>query len=591
MSPTNGEKTPSREAKESRSKAFLSKLRKRRIIETLAAFIAGGWLIMEFVHFILIGHYHFPDKTLDITFITLICVLLCTLIWRWFSGREKPRIFNPGLVLIPLVVLITILLDINFLLHLKGPESETIPASKWKNSIAVLPFVDMSPQKDQEYFCDGMTEELINRLSNIRELKVPARTSVFMLTGKAQDIQEVGQKLKVNTVLEGSVRKAGNELRITAQLINIADGYHLWSEVYDRELKDVFAIQDEIALAVADKLKLTLLGDEKAKLGKHHEIVPAAYEAYLKGLYYWWQWSEEGATNALRHFRRAIEIEPNYAPAHAGMALVIITGSGWLQIWPPREGVPKGKEIAQKAIELDPTLADGYIALGQALMNFDWDWAGAEKALKKALELNPNSPLALDSYTNFLAMQGRFDEAVVVQKRALELDPLSAGLWHDLGWIYFESGQFDQAIPHLRKALELDRDLHVSRHELGLSYLWTGKTAEALAEHQILAQLAPNLPWVQGALGYFFALTGRPAEARKALADLDQLASKRYVPCWARAIVYLGLGQKSLALDWLEKACEEHDGWMWDLNVCPWYGSLRNEPRFKVLLKRVGFGK
>jgi serine/threonine-protein kinase len=253
--------------------------------------------------------------------------------------------------------------------------------------------------------------------------------------------------------------------------------------------------------------------------------------------------------------------------------------------------VPKGKEIAQKAIRLDPTLADGYIAMGMARMNFDWDWAGAEKDLKKALELNPNSALALDTYTNFLAIQGRFDEAVMLQKRALELDPLSAGLWHDLGWIYFESGQFNRAIPHLRKALELDRNLHMSRHELGLSYLWTGKTAEALAEHQILAQLAPNLPWVQGALGYFYALTGRHADAKNVLTGLDQLARKRYVPCWARAIVYLGLGQKSAALDWLEKAVEEHDGWIWDLNVCPWYDSLRNEPRFQVLLKKVGFGK
>ncbi len=266
-------------------RSFFLDLRKKRIIEILAAFIAGGWLIIEFVDRILVAHYHFPDKTIDITFITLLCALICTLIWRWFSGREEPRKFKLELVLIPLVVLITVLLDINLLLHLKGPEPETVPASKWKNSIAVLPFVDMSPQKDQEYFCDGMTEELINRLSNIKELKVPARTSVFFFKGKAQDIQEVGQKLKVNTVLEGSVRRAGNALRITAQLINIADGYHLWSETYDRELRDIFAIQDEIALTVADKLKLTLLGDEKTKVTKRNTDNIEANILYLKGKY------------------------------------------------------------------------------------------------------------------------------------------------------------------------------------------------------------------------------------------------------------------------------------------------------------------
>jgi len=196
-------------------KTFFGDLRKKRIIEILAAFIGGGWLIIEIVHFVLVGHYHFPEKTLDITIITLFSVLLCTLIWRWFSGREKPRKFKLELVLIPLVVLITVLLDINLLLHLKAPESETVPASKWKNSIAVLPFVDMSPQKDQEYFCDGMTEELINRLSNIKELKVPARTSAFMFKGKAEDIREIGRKLDVQTVLEGSIRKEDSQLRIT----------------------------------------------------------------------------------------------------------------------------------------------------------------------------------------------------------------------------------------------------------------------------------------------------------------------------------------------------------------------------------------
>ena len=572
-------------------KTFFSNLRKKRIIEILAAFIAGGWLIIEFVDRILVAHYHFSDKTIDITFITLLCALFCTLIWRWFSGREAPRKFKLELVLIPLVVLITVLLDINLLLHLKGPESEAIPTSKWNNSIAILPFVDMSPQKDQDWFCDGITDEIISRLSNISELKVPARTSVFFFKGKEQDIREIGKKLGVATVLEGSIQKVGTKLRARVQLINIADGFHLWSEEYDRELKDIFAIQDGIALAVVDKLKLTLLGEEKKRLTKHHEIDPIAYEAYLKGLYYWWQWSEDGIKNAILQFRRAIDIGPNYAPAQAGLAMAYIAASTWIQLWPPREGVPKGKEIAQKLIQSDPSLADGYTAFGQALINFDWDWPGAEKALRKALELNPNSSLALDTYGTFLTAWGRFDEAVAVENRALELDPLSPALYNDLGIIYWDSRQFDRAIPHFRKALELDRSFHFSRHLLGLAYLWTGMPVEALAEFQALAQLAPDLPWVQGALGYFYALTGRPEEARKALADLDQLASKRYVTHWARAIIYLGLGQKSVALDWLEKAVEEHDGWMWDINVCPWYDPLRNEPRFQALLKKVGFGK
>ena len=591
MTSSKGEKTSDRKTQGSFLGIFLGKLRRRRILETLAAFIAGGWLLLEFVHWLLVDHYHFPEKSIDITFVTILGALLCTLLLRWFGGRERTRKFKPELFLVPLVLLITLGLDINLLLHLKGPESETFPAPKWKNSIAVLPFVDMSPQKDQDWFCDGITDEIIGRLSNISELKVPARTSVFYFKGKDQDIREIGKKLGVATVLEGSIQKVETRLRARVQLINIADGFHLWSQEFDREIKDVFAIQDEIALAVADKLKLTLLGDEKAKLAKHHEIDPAAYEAYLKGLYFWWQWSEEGATNALRHFHRAIEIEPNYAPAYAGMALVIITGSGWLQVWSPREGVPKGKEAALKAIQLDPMLADGYAAMGFALANFDWDWAGAEKDFKRAVELSPHSTLALDGYASILLVRGRIDEAQAVLNGALALDPLSPALHNDLGWTYWGSDRFDLAIPLLRKALELDGNFHTSRYLLGWSYLLTGKPAEALAEFQTIEQSAPDLPWVQGSLGYLYGVTGHPAEARKILAKLDELSRKRYVTRTAQALVYLGLGQKDVALDWLEKACEEHDGYMWTLNVDAWNVPLRNEPRFQALLKKIGLTK
>jgi len=570
-------------------RSFFSNLRKKRIIEILAAFIASGWLIIEVVHFVLIGYYHFPEKTLDITIITLFSVLLCTLIWRWFSGQEQPRKFKLELVLIPLVVLITVLLDLNLLLHLKGPEPEIIPAAKWKNSIAVLPFVDMSPQKDQDWFCDGITDEIIGQLSNISELKVPARTSVFFFKGKEQDIRDIGKKLGVATVLEGSIQKVESRLRARVQLINIADGFHLWSQEFDREMKDAFAIQDEIALAVVDKLKLTLLGDEKAKLARHYAIDPAAYEACLKGMYYWWQWSEseEVTTNALQYFRRAIEIEPNYAPAHAGVALTYITASTWIGLWPARESMPKAKEAAERAIQLDPTLSDGYVARGMARLYLDWDWAGAETDLKRAIKLSPNSTLALDGYQGFLVPRGRFEESAGVMKRALELDPLSPALHNDLGWTYWVSGQFDHAVPYYRRALELDRNFHGSRRCLGFSYLFTGKTAEALAEFKTAVQLAPDSPWNQAALGFAYGYTGRRAEALKVLANLDQLTQKRYVPPCVQAWVYAGLSQKDTALDWLEKAFEERDGWIISM-VEPQLASLRNEPRFQALLKKMG---
>jgi adenylate cyclase len=594
MSPSKGERSSPEKEKKPFLRAFLTKLRKRKIIETLAAFIGGGWLIYEIVHWVLVAHYHLPEKTLDVTIVTLIGMLLCALIWRWFGGIERPRKFRVESVLVPLVVLITILLDINLLLHLKGPEEAAIPAAKWKNSIAVLPFVDMSPQKDQDWFCDGITDEIIGRLGNISELKVPARTSVFFFKGKDQDIREIGQKLGVATVLEGSIQKVETKLRARVQLINIANGFHVWAEEYDRELKDVFAIQDEIALAVVDKLKITLLGDEKAKLAKHHAIDPIAYEAYLKGLYYWWRWSQEDYTNVLRNFQKAIEIEPDYAPAHAGLALAYVDASTWnnIGLWSPREGVPKGKEAAQKAIQLDPMLPDGYVAMGFARMNFDWDWAGAEKDFKRALELSPHSPLALDAYASFLLLaRGRLDEAIAVVNKAIELDPLSPALHSDLGVDYYMFGQFDRAIPCFRKTLELDSNFFWARLNIGWCYLFTSRSAEALVVFQNMVQVAPDSPYAQQALGYAYGATGRRDEALEVLANLDQLAKTRYIPPSAQAYVYLGLGQKDIALDWLEKAYAERDTEMIFLMVDPPLAPLRNEPRFQALLKKVGLDK
>jgi serine/threonine-protein kinase len=449
----------------------------------------------------------------------------------------------------------------------------------------------MSPQKDQEYFCDGITDEIIGRLSNISELKVPARTSVFYFKGKDLDVKEIGNKLGVTTVLEGSIQKVESRLRARVQLINIADGFHLWSQEFDREMKDVFAIQDEIALAVADKLKLTLLGDEKAKLAKHHEIDLAAYEACLKGMYYWWQNSEKGMMNALGYFQKAIEIEPDYSPAHAGVALTYIYASAYFSIWPPRDAMPKGKEAAQRAIQLNPMFADGYVARGYARMLFDWDWAGAGKDFKRALELNPYSSLALDAYANFLVFQSQFDEAVAVWTEASVSDPLSPMLHFELGWALEMSGQFERAIPNFYRALELDRDFLMARLFLGYAYLFAGKTSEALEEFQIAKQWAPDDQWAQGMLGWAYGITGHRAEAMQVQANLDHLSRKRYVLSFLQAYVCMGLGQKSGALDWLEKACEERDGNMPTLKVDRVFDPLRNEPRFQALIKKVGLIK
>jgi len=592
MGSSSGQKAPSNEVKESSFKSFLGKLRKRHIIETLAGFIAGGWLIIEFVHFILIGHYHFPEKTLDVTFITLICVLICTLIWRWFSGREKPRKFKLELVLIPLVVLITVLLDINLLLHLKGPEPEAIPAAKWKNSIAVLPFVDMSPQKDQEYFCDGMTEELINRLSNIKELKVPARTSAFFFKGKAQDIQEVGQKLKVNTVLEGSVRRAGNELRITAQLINIADGYHLWSETYNRELKDIFAIQDEIALTVADKLKLTLLGEEKVNVTKRHTDNIEANILYLKGKYLHLTYTPEGMGKAIELFEQAIQKDPNYALAYSGLADTYYDASA-LGMIPPRDAIPRAKTHLKKALNIDENLAETHASLGRIIAMYDWNWTEAEQEFKRALELNPNSSIIYYDHLASLTVTGRFEEAIREAERARELDPLSSQINSGVGEQFYFAGQFDGAIEDLKKTIMMDPGQYYPHCLLGLSYQGKHMMEESVAELEKAFKLpGGDNPMAASFLTVAYYRSGAKAEADGLFESLNERAKHENVPSVCLFFINKAHGDLDQAFKWLERACQDRD-------ILLPYGLIWPDDSYRIpydqksteLLRRIGLLK
>jgi TolB-like protein/tetratricopeptide (TPR) repeat protein len=499
-------------------------------------------------------------------------------------SKKRLTVLLFGLILL-IVIVVAVLLFTNII----GSGKQTKELEK---SIAVLPFMDMSPEKDQDYFCDGITEEIINALTQIKNFKVIARTSVFAFKDKQADLHEIGRKLDVETILEGSIQKDGNRLRITTQLIKVADGSHIWSERYDRDLKDVFAIQDEIASNIVEKLRLTSFGDEKEKLSKHQAIDPIAYEAYLKGSYYWWRWSEEDHINAIKCFQKVIEIEPDYAPAHAGLALTYLFASTWnnIGLWSPQEGVSKSKEAVQKAIQLDPMLADGYVARGFARMVFDLNWVAAEMDFKRALELSPNSSLALDAYANFLFLaQGKFNEAFTELKKAQTIDPLSAALYSDLGVFYYMSGQMDQAIPSFRKALELDSNFFWAHLDLAYIDLFKGDTIKALDKFQNLVKLTPSSPYSQEALGYAYGISGYRDKAQEVLSNLDKLAMTRYVPPSAKAFIYIGLGEKDAALDYLDKAYEERDTEIIFLNVDPPFLPLRSEPRFLALLKKVGF--
>jgi TolB-like protein/Tfp pilus assembly protein PilF len=579
--------------KDSGLRAFLGKLKKRKIIETLAAFIGGGWLILEFVHWLLVDHYHFPEKTIDITFITILGTLLCTLIWRWFSGREKPRRFNLELVLIPLVVLITVLLDINLLRHLKIPESETFPAAKWKNSIAVLPFDNISPEQGQDYFCDGLTDELITRLSKIKDLKVIAKTSAFSFKGKDIDIRDVGKKLNVATVLEGGVRKAGNKLRITAQLINVADASHLWSDTYDREITDIFAIQEGIALAVADRLKLILLSEEKTKLTKRPTENLEAYNLYLVGRYFFYRFSEESCKKAIGYFEQAIAKDPRYALAYVDLAncYALHCSEGWMS---PREGNSKAMAAAMKALELDDSLGEAHAALGMIKLFFNWDVAGAEVEFQRAIKLSPGSTDLYIPYSYYLAITGRFDKSIAGYKRALELDPATPATSYGLGGIgYGIAGRYEEAIAQLKKSLSMDPNFYYAQIYLAIDYALMGKYPEAIdqANKTIASQKTIEDPTLLAWLGWVYAVSRRQEISQKFVKNLLDLRERRYVDAYYVAIIYAGLGEKDKAFEWLNKGYEERACRMIWLKTDPVLNNLRSDPRYHELLKRMRFVK
>ena len=452
-------------------------------------------------------------------------------------------------------------------------------------TLAVLPFVNLSADKSDEYLSlrDGMADELINALGGVPGLRVPGRSSSFAFKDLSEEnlFKKVGDQLKVSTVLEGSVRKAGDQLRIIARLVNVADGFQLWSETYDRPMTNILALQGEIATRVAEALKVRLGVEEARALTKTEN--PEAHRLYLLGRYHFGKATQTGWSDAIQAFNQAIQMDPNYALAYCGLA----DNYGFLggTFMPGKEAWAREKDAAQAAVALDPNLADAHLSLALALAT-DYDWLGAERAVKRALELNPNLALAHDQYAWILSLLGRFDEATARSKAAVELDPLSPLMHLNRGYWLYLARRFDEAVVHCRKALELDPNSPWALRTLGWSLLWKGDKAGALASMEKAQSLDAD-PFSIGSFGYALAASGDRAKAEQILHDLENLAQQRYVSPAASMVVYLGLGEKEKALEWLEKNYADRDPTCWPLKVEPFYDSLRTEPRFQAVLKKV----
>jgi adenylate cyclase len=465
-------------------------------------------------------------------------------------------------------------------------KKSTRPASDVsEKSIAVLPFLNLSADKNDEYLSDGMTEELLNMLTRVKSLHVPGRSSSFAFKGKNEEhiFRKVGEQLHVNAVLEGSVRKAGDKLRITAQLINVADGFHLWSETYDRDMKDILAVQSDVARRVVEALQVQLGVEEARALTKKATENPEAHRLYLLGRYHFAKFTRAGWTNAIHYFEQALQLDPNFALAYCGLADTY----GWAggQTMAGREAWAKEMELAQKALALDPNLAEAHLAMGTALFSALGPHA-SEKELDRAVELNPNLALIYDQYGWTFAEMGRFDEAIAAEKKALELDPLNTFLNTDLAFFLYWARRYEDAITQIRKTLELDPNNAFAHSILGWCLIGKGNKAEARAEFQKATSL-DDLPWYISSLGYACAAEGDRAKAEQILQHLEELSKQRYVSPANRAAVYLGLGENEKALDWLEKAYEDRDPIFWWINGDQLYDSVRNEPRFKALLKKM----
>jgi TolB-like protein len=466
-------------------------------------------------------------------------------------------------------------------------EMEAKSSTEPQPSIAVLPFVNMSGDKEQEYFSDGLAEEIINVLAHIPGLRVAGRTSSFFFRSKDVEFTEIGKRLNVEHILEGSVRRSGSSIRVTAQLIKVADGFHLWSERYDRNLTDVFAIQDEIAAAITDALKIKL--SITASDQRHHEPNLAAHEAYLKARYYFGSLSPESLSAIKGYFEQAIAADPDYAQPWFGLATYywLLGNQG---IMPAKAASAKCREALLKALELDELLPEAHSLLG-VLKVMQFDWMGAESEFRRALELGPK---VFDVWMHYsiwyLFPKGCLNEAVAAARMAVEMDPLSPIAQHQLGVAYLLAREYDQAIEQFGKLLELNPRFGLAHLFLGIAKIITGRQNKGVASIEAGVHLLGRTPLSLAFLASVYARAGRISEAHKLLAELQDAAHRTYVSPFHFALVYLGFGDVDACFDWLDKAFEERNSMIFIISVNPLFDPLRSHPRYHALLRKMNLG-
>jgi TolB-like protein/Tfp pilus assembly protein PilF len=587
-----------------KSNNFFAELKRRNVYKVAVAYIVAGWALSQGLAQVL-PVFDVRNWTIRLIVLLIIIGLPVALVLAWAfeitpegikrtetadrmpaAAQRKKHTWIYIVVLGAIVSITLFLLGRYSAISGAPPHSEAATAIPQK-SIAVLPFDNLSGDPENAYFAEGVQDEILTRLAKVADLKVISRTSTQNFKSVPKNLPEIAKQLNVTNILEGSVQKAKDQVRVNVQLINALTDAHLWAEIYDRKLTDLFAVESDIAKTIADTLQAKLTGTESTAMSNKPTENPEAYELYLKGRFFWNKRTGQDLKTACDYFQEAIAIDPRYATAYAGLAesyiLIPLFDAGF-----PQDYFPKAKAAAERAIELQETSAEAHTALGLLLCFSDVNFAQSEKEFKRAIELNPNYATAHHWYGNALLVAlGRFDEAINENKRAVELDPLSLIINADLGSTFMLARQYDQAIAQLQRTLTLDNKFGYTHWNLGEAFYLRGDTAAAIAEYQ-KARTLDDDPQIVALLGRAYADTGKKDQALELLRELEARATQQFVRGYLIAVVYIGLGDKTKAIDYLEREYQNHDNidTAW-IRADPMLDPLRGDPRFEAFAEKI----
>src|SRR5438034_3029356 len=579
---------------------FFSELKRRNVYKVAIAYVVAGWALSQGIAQVF-PVFDVPNWVVRLIVLLIIIGWPIALVLAWMfeitpQGIKSTETADamPGMARQKkhtwiYVVVIGGLVSIGlFFLGRYSAGSRAVSTGSISNkSIAVLPFDNLSRDPDNAYFAEGVQDEILTRLAKVADLKVISRTSTQHFKSAPDNLPQIAKQLGVAHILEGSVQKASDQVRVNVQLINALTDAHLWGDTYDRKLTDIFAVETEIAKTIADTLQAKLTGSEKTAISKTPTTNPEAYELYLKGRFFWDKRTGADLQTAIQYFNQAIAKDPTYALAYAGLsdAYALLTAYGASSI---ADSFPQAKAAARKALELDSSLAEAHTSLGQVLLFYDLDFQAAANEFQRAIALNPNYATAHHWYGNGPpTVVGDFDTAIAELKRAQQLDPLSLIINADLGVTFFLARRYDEAITQLRKTIEMEPHFYYAHWNLGQALELKGQLREALAEYKKAAELNDD-PLIVALLARAYAKLGQRDEARKRLEELQQAATRRYVPNYAFALVYAALGDKAKATDWLEHAYRDHVGpELVLIKVDPMLDPLRGDPRFEALAAKI----